>query len=387
MKKIIVMLTVLLSFVCLAIHAQFSSANSIMRKEIVSYSKNDKGIYVKTENKMTDVVNGVVENYAYDKKTQNLYVLTETTNVVVKLTKDYAKIINKNKQIPQLSGEKLANVIEEHNNQLFEKFAVLNLYREKQITDSINKARQDSIDEVNRRNAIVAAQKKAREDYVSSHKWDEVPLGDNSMNCEICDEYINSKDVFYTLGIRNDSIYYATVKEGKLGLSYIEPHESKIPSYLNSDKDFLYHYEAFKDSLTDDSTDYAELVRYAYYKYYVDYLARLKKAAPYGFVDEWGWDNEYSMVTFNIRYTNTNSKTIKYLTVYFKITNDVGDIRKTGYFQGTGPLKEWETASWNWDSSFYFTSGDASKMYITKIVLTYMNGTKQVVRGKYLQFN
>lgn len=386
MKKIIVMLTVLLSFVCLAIHAQFSSANSIMRKEIVSYSKNDKGIYVKTENKMTDVVNGVVENYAYDKKAQNLYVLTETTNVVVKLTKDYAKIIKKNKGIPRLSNEELAKVIEKHNKQLFEKFTVLNRQREQQITDSINKARQDSIDEANRRNAIVAAQK-ARKDYVSTHKWDEVPLGDNSMNCEICDEYINSKDVFYTLGIRNDSIYYTTVKEGKLGLSYIEPHESKIPSSLNSDKDFLYHYEVFKDSLTDDSTDYAELVRYADYKFYVDYLARLKKAAPYGFVDEWGWGNEYSMVTFNMSYTNTNSKTIKYLTVYFKITNDVGDIRTIGSFQGTGPVKEWETASWNWDSSFYFTSGDASHLNITKIVLTYMNGTKQVVRGKYLQFD
>ena len=379
MKKIIVMLTVLLSFVCLAIHAQFSSANSIMRKEIVSYSKNDKGIYVKTENKMTDVVNGVVENYAYDKKTQNLYVLTETTNVVVKLTKDYAKIIKKNKQIPQLSGEKLSNVIEEHNNQLFEKFAVLNLYREKQITDSIIKARQDSIDEVNRRNAI-----KARKDYVSSHKWNEVPLGGNALKCDICDEYILTHQIF---GIRNDSIYYTSIESGKLGLSYVGVHQSKIPSILKNNRDFLYHYDVFKDSLTDDSTDYAELVRYADYKFYVDYLARLKKAAPYGFVDEWRWGNEYSMVTFNMSYTNTNSKTIKYLTVYFKITNDVGDIRTIGSFQGTGPVKEWETASWNWDSSFYFTSGDASHLNITKIVLTYMNGTKQVVRGKYLQFN
>lgn len=39
-----------------------------MRKEIVSYTKNDKGFYIKAANKMTDVVNGVVENYAYDKK-------------------------------------------------------------------------------------------------------------------------------------------------------------------------------------------------------------------------------------------------------------------------------------------------------------------------------
>lgn len=232
-----------------------------------------------------------------------------------------------------------------------------------------------------------SAQNKVYKDYVNSHKYYEVPLGDNSMNCEICDEYINSKDVFYTFGIRNDSIYYLTVKEGKLGLSYIEPHESKIPLSLNSDKDFLYHYEAFKDSLTDDSTDYAEIVRYLDYQNYNDYLVQLKKAAPFGFVDEWGWNTVYSMVTFNIRYTNTNSKTIKYLTIYFKITNDVGDIRKTGYFQGTGPLKEEETASWDWDSSPYFTAGDASNMSITKIVLTYMNGTKQVVAGKYLRFN
>ena len=229
-----------------------------------------------------------------------------------------------------------------------------------------------------------SAQNKACEDYVNSHKYYKVPLGDNSIYCEICKEYISPKDVFYTLGIRNDSIYYMAVKEGDLGLSYSEFHKSKIPQSLNSDKDFLYHYEAFKDSLTDDSTDYAELGQYLEYQDYVDYWKQLKKIAPFGYVNEWSWDNEYSMVTFNIRYTNTNSKTIKYLTVYFKITNDVGDIRKTGYFQGTGPLKEGETASWDWDSSSYFTAGDASQMSITKIVLTYMNGTKQVVSGKYL---
>lgn len=149
----------------------------------------------------------------------------------------------------------------------------------------------------------------------------------------------------------------------------------------------MYHYEVYKDSLTDDSIDYKKFVYIEGYKYYEDYLARLKKTAPYGYINEWSWNDEYSMVTFNIRYTNTNAKTIKYITVYFKITNDVNDVRCTGYFKGTGPLKEGETASWNWDSSSYFTAGDSSNMSITKIVLTYMNGTKQVVSGKYLRFN
>lgn len=114
-----------------------------MRKEIVSYTKDGKGFYVKNTNKMTDVVVGVVENYAYDKKAQNLYVLTGNSNVVVTLTKEYAKIIKKNKDIPQLSGEELAKVIESHNEQLSEKFTALNRKREQQITDSINKARLD----------------------------------------------------------------------------------------------------------------------------------------------------------------------------------------------------------------------------------------------------
>lgn len=30
---------------------------------------------------------------------------------------------------------------------------------------------------------------------------------------------------------------------------------------------------------------------------------------------------------------NTNRNTIKYIDVYFKVTNDVGDLRKTGHFR------------------------------------------------------
>lgn len=385
MKRILSIIC--MALVSIAIHAQFSSANSFMRKAIVSYSKNGRGFYVKSTNIMINSVDGVKESYAYDKKAQNLYVLTTNSNVVVTLNKDYAKIIKKNKSIPQLSGEELDKEVEKRNSQLYNKFTALNREREQQITDSINKVKQDSIAEVIRRNFLVAAKNKAREEYINSHKSHEVPMGGCSMNCDICDGYIDSGDVFFTLGIRNDTIYYATQKEGKLGLSYVAMHESKLPYSLSSDKDFSYHYEVFKDSLTNDTTDYAGLTRYWNYMYYADYWKQLKKIAPFGFVDDWGWDAEYSMVTFHIRYTNTNSKTIKYLTIYFKITNDVGDVRKTGYFKGTGPLKEGETASWDWDRSSYFTSGDASNMSITKIVITYMNGSTQVVAGKNLKFD
>lgn len=385
MRRIFFILCLII--ICISAKAQYSSVNSFIRKEIVSYTKDQKGFYVKETDRMVDIVTDITENYAYDKKAQNLYVLTDNSNVVVTLTKDYAKIIKRNKDIPHLSSEALDNEIEKRNKLLYDKFTALNNKREQQITDSINKAFQDSIDEVNRRNAIIAAQKKAREDYISSHQSHEVPLGQNSIRCDICDNNINTDDVVYTIGIKNDTIYYATINTGDLDLSYVELHESKIPEALYSDHNFMYHYEVYKDSLTDDSIDYKKFVYIEGYKYYEDYLARLKKTAPYGYINEWSWNDEYSMVTFNIRYTNTNAKTIKYITVYFKITNDVNDVRCTGYFKGTGPLKEGETASWNWDSSSYFTAGDSSNMSITKIVLTYMNGTKQVVSGKYLRFN
>lgn len=117
-----------------------------------------------------------------------------------------------------------------------------------------------------------------------------------------------------------------------------------------------------------------------------EYVKRLKKSAPYGFFTDWGWDSEYSCISFNFNYMNTNRNTIKYIDVYFKVTNDVGDLRKTGHFQGTGPLREFESASWEWDTSYYYVSGDGSNMNINKVILTYMNGTKKVLTGKLLVF-
>lgn len=80
---------------CLSVRAQYSSYNSFIRKALISYQRNSKGFYERKAEEMLDVVTGVESNYAYDKKAQNLYVLTENSNVVVTLNKDYAKIIKK----------------------------------------------------------------------------------------------------------------------------------------------------------------------------------------------------------------------------------------------------------------------------------------------------
>lgn len=380
------LLTVISVFVCGQIQAQYTQANSFIRKALVAYHIDSKGFYVRETEKMLDEVSHVEATYAYDKKAQNLYVVTATSNIVVTLNKDYAKIVKKNKSIPQLKDETLDKEVARQTQLLDEKFARLNAQREQHLRDSIQKAREDSIAEVKRQEAIIAAQNKKREEYRKQHNYHIVPTAGASLRCEICDE-TTRKDSVFSFGIANDTIYYVSNVEGKLDLSYIEPHKAKIPSSLLSNKDFKYHYEVFKDSLTKDTVDYEFITAYWGYNSYNNYLKELKQKAPYGYFEDWGWNAEYSMVSFNFRYMNTNPKTIKYITVYFKITNDVGDVRKTGYFRGTGPLAEGESASWNWDSSSYFVAGDASNMNITKVVLTYMNGKTQVVTGRYLQFD
>ena len=80
---------------------------------------------------------------------------------------------------------------------------------------------------------------------------------------------------------------------------------------------------------------------------------------------------------------NKNSKAIKYIDIYFIIKNPVGDICKilynggsnTGHLRCVGPIEQFETGTYSWDT-VYYTTGDASHLYFTKFVITYMDNTK-----------
>ena len=45
------------------------------------------------------------------------------------------------------------------------------------------------------------------------------------------------------------------------------------------------------------------------------------------------------------------------------------------------------SANWSWDSSSYYVAGDASNMEITKVILTYMNGTQKVLGKSQFHVN
>lgn len=376
----------ILSFLAITCYAQYSASNSIMRTELVSYHKNAQGYYEATEGRMIDMVDNIAETYAYDKEAQNLYVLTDYSNVVITLDKDYAKVIKKNKYIPQLKADALDAQVRSHNDFLRNKFDHLNNLHRMHINDSINQAYKDSVDRVRKAEFNAAAEKSQLEDYRSTHRAYFIPFIDTELYCTKCNQYFSTEDIYSTLGIANDSIYYAVFNKGDLGKGYFEFHKSKIPESLAEDDTFKLHIEAFKDSITDDSKAYNFLMSRYDYISLKDYLDELAKIAPYGYFNEWGWGDDYT-ISFSFKYTNTNKKTIKYIRVYFKAENAVGDTRSSGYFQGTGPLELWETASWNWDSSSYVVAGDTSKFTITKVLITYMNGSTHILTGKNIVFN
>ena len=138
------------AFMSLSTSAQYSSSNSFMLRALVKYDQETNGLYSKKENIMVTEVSHSAQPYAFDKKTSNLYVLTENGNYEITLNKDYAQAIKHNSRIPQLRGEELNQAIDRANAQLAQHFAQLNQQildkraadRRNAIADSLEKERE-----------------------------------------------------------------------------------------------------------------------------------------------------------------------------------------------------------------------------------------------------
>lgn len=398
----------LLSIICFVIPSyaeSFNQYNSASRTAIVLYTPDAQGFYHKQTNVSVNNVNNIEAQYAFDKKNKKLYVATEYGNYVVELTDSKAKLVKKDKSIPQVKEKDIDALVLSVNNSLETKFAQYNLQREQFITDSIEndreqarlaaieKARLDSIEQANKQAEINR--------YRAAHDWHWLPIKKKSrytyssstetvpLECAICDKKISSysTDSIYVRAINNDTIYSWERKSGFLGYSPIEVHAYPIPRDLKASEYYTRHLEAYRDSLTTDTTYCKDVAEYLNSYSMVSFIEKVTKEAPYGFFKDWGWDDEYSSISFHFNYMNLNKRTIKYIDVYWKVTNDVGDLRKTGHFKGTGPLEQYESASWNWDYSSYYVAGDASNMDITKVIITYMNGQQQVLTGNQIKFD
>lgn len=378
MKKSLIIL--LLSF-CSLVNAQtFSNFNTLSRIAIVYYEKDGKGFFHKRENVTLVEVKGVNRIYGFNKKSNELYMETNNANCVVVANEQLAKHYKKSKTVPILKEKELEIASDQVSRELEDKFARLNESRQKAINDSIEKARLDSIKLV-KEDSIRKENEKRREiSYRKNHNWKMVPTKCNYLYCVFCEKNVETRDSSVCFAIKNDSIFWGEYMNGDLDIGYIHIHAAKVSTNLQRDASFRYHYNVYSDSL-EQAIPFmcTSIAGYKNYINYGEYLEELRKKAPNGYFLYWGWDKEYSSISFNFKYLNTNKKTIKYIDVYWVLKNDVGDVRKSGKFSGTGPLGEWESASWNWDSSSYYVSGDASKMSLSKVFITYMDGSKVTI--------
>ncbi len=386
MRKILFVFVFLL--LRLTIYAQnYNASNTLSRVALVYYFMDDNGFFQKKENVNLQEVFSVISTYGYDKKSHELYLETNNANCIVTVNDDLHKLLKKSKSIPQLKPDELTAKANAINQEMAEKYERLNKSRQKHIADSIERVKQDSIRMVREDSIRKVAEIERETTYRNNHRWFSVPSKEHKIYCEFCEKSIETSDSLFCYAIKKDTLYWSGHEEGKLNILIRHIHAGKIPDAMLKDKDFIYHRKVYNDSLTSKVTINMGLAADVNRDYYIDYLTELKREAPNGLFLDWGWSKEYSSISFNFKYMNTNKNTIKYIEVFFAVTNDVGDVRKTGSFRGTGPLEEWESATWDWDHSSYYVAGDASKMSISKVLITYMNGTKVTIPKNKLLFN
>nr|WP_287843645.1 hypothetical protein [Prevotella sp.] len=392
MHKLVLMALFLV--ICVGVFAQvhnFNLYNSSHRKVLALYVPDKDGIYQKSDVQEVKEISEAGVYYAYDKKAKKLYVKTTTGNYEVSLDDYYAKDFKKNKAIPQLKEAEIVVLVDRVNHELSEHFSLVNTERRKKMEAARIKAYNDSVAKAKEEARLLAERmeklKQERESYIKQHNWRSVPTGYHSLYCTLCENTF-TQDSIWSVGVRNDTIYFATHKDGDLDLGYLECHAAKVPDELKAYSPYQYHYEVFKDSIENkvEGLD-NDLAGFLDYNYFQEYLSKLQGKAPYGYFDGWSWNDEYGTVTFKCTYQNTNKWTIKYIDVYWVVTNDVNDVRGSGHFKGTGPVKYLHGASWDWDSSYYFVGGDATNMSIRKVIITYMNGRQKVLTKNMIKFN
>lgn len=198
---------------------------------------------------------------------------------------------------------------------------------------------------------------------------------DNNYHRILCNCHI---DWHYGLiGVKsNDTIVYVTpieIYNDNISKRYFELHFDKYEKYSKETLDTVKNVNL---------ENFSGAKEYTYLLNFFE-IERIGETFKYGYIADWSWlTNSVNGINFDIKYTNTNKKTIKYIDIYFIIKNPVGDICRliynntnTGHLRCVGPIEELETGKYSWDAVYYTTS-DASDMYFKKFVITYMDGSK-----------
>lgn len=345
---------------------------------LFEWNKDDNGLYQKVKNIKTNRIIKTISVISLDKKANEMYAFDEFGCYRVTLKPNWTAYVKKQYDVDKLKPEALKDELVRIENQLDSNYKTLN-------EDILAKKAKREEDEKKERERIANQQRKKREEQLANYKqsyrnWRRLPISRLNRNCLFCDRDY-SGDVVRLSG---DTLFTIEYVHGYLGYSYPHTHAFYID---NTDKYKLRDYlEAYHDSLTYGVFNMSD-AQTINHKGITGYIAALKKNAPIGFIQRWGWHlNSADGIEINYSFFNTSNKTIKYLDLYFSVYNAVGDRCSLRYnksyvgnVRGVGPVESFEAGTWNWDRATHYTSADASEMKIVKLVITYMDGTTKTI--------
>ena len=271
--------------------------------------------------------------------------------------------------------------------------------------DDIYLVKNDSITDAKKierervlKDSIEVAKKKAQEmdEYRRTHEWRKLVNNKYGLWCATCSKIHNDKNLT-VVSINSDTLYYLISKPDitLMGNTYHKIHYSRLSKLFDNDVKLKEYVNMWRDSIANNNTldnlD-AEIINVNNFNKFKDSVCEV---APNGFIDSWGWKlNSADGVEPRFTYFNTSKKTIKYIDLYFSVYNAVGDRCLLKYdntyvssIRGVGPVEPFDYGSWEWDRATHYTSGDASKMQILKLVITYMDGTSKTIPEKAIIYN
>ena len=369
---------IIMSISCMA---QFDNSNSVVRKTLLEYELDSDGFYQKKEGSLIDKVDKVVSMYAFDKKSSNLYVQTETGNYVVVLNKEHAKIYKQSKLAPIIDEKMIDAEVARVNSMLEERFESLNQARTKHLRDSAEKVRLAELEKIRQDSIQKAFQKAVDLKYIQSHNWHDLPMNKLGLECILCGHHVY-EDVVYCEGMINDTIYYVENATGIMGTSYKKLHVSQYNPRLKNEVKYNYHVKLFNDSLHSRPYLSPEYVKAENEKLYAAYAESISSKAPYGYVDNTGFDFQEDHLIFDFSYTNTTTKVIKSIEIHCNILDPAENTKKVIKLKAIGPVEMLETRSWTWDDDTNKVPDLVTDLRIGKLVITFKDGRQKILLPK-----
>lgn len=352
---------------------------------IHKWELNEGGIYTaKTNVPITSIIREVeIKNiYNYNSKERRLHVKLDDCHCVYFLTEESNKYVKKELKKYNIPNLKPADLFAKETlvNEEFKRYySKVNSQLIEKKLDEERKAKEEEIKKQQTEDSLKL------DNYRKTHDWRKfkIPI---SLYCQYCDD-VHTEDSVYVSMIDNDSISYGLyhIKTNMVGENLLTMHHSGINNMLKSDNRYKEYTKIWNDTIANHNTKGLDFVQTMNLYLTGDFIAKVKKIAPYGFIKDWGWElNSVAGIEPYFKYTNTSDKTIKYIDFYFTLTNPVGDACKidgasSGHVRGVGPVESFETGEWNWDRATHYTSYTASNMQIIKLVITYMDKSVKTI--------